>query len=214
VKAGTLESFSDQVDTNLAQRLRELSDLKKAIEDADPTKRSVLLKALVALSYSHWEGFAKFAATKYLEFLTSRRLKYSELKRGFYASSFVVRLGSFTFSKPSIEARYELVSQILDSEQSRFAFVHPDLVNTGSNLNFTVLRQICLICDIDFKKFRDSENFIDVILLKRRNSIAHGDDSIVGFTEMDELIESTIKLMRLFKNELENKLYIRAYLRE
>jgi hypothetical protein len=86
------------------------------------------------------------------------------------------------------------------------------LINTGSNLKFEIFKEICLICGIDHSKFSNKENFIDVILLKRRNSIAHGDKSVVSISEMDELANETIGLMRSFKNELENRIYNREYL--
>ncbi|WP_334186597.1 MAE_28990/MAE_18760 family HEPN-like nuclease [Noviherbaspirillum sp.] len=54
--------------------------------------------------------------------------------------------------------------------------------------------------------------FIDVILLKRRNSIAHGEEAIVTIDEIDGLVDGTTSLMRAFKNEVENKIYQKAYL--
>lgn len=213
-KARTESDLSAQLDADLTSRLRELSDLKKAILDAQPTGRSVLLKALVALAYAHWEGSVKFSANKYFEFIAVRKLQYSALNQNFYVNSFLVRLGSFISNKPSLRARSELVSEILSAKSNRFSQIHPDLVNTGSNLKFETLKEICLVCGIDFKIFEPHETFIDIVLLKRRNSIAHGDDSVVAVEEIDGLVNDVIKIMRMFRNELENKVYTKAYLSE
>lgn len=211
-KARTESDLSAQLDADLTSRLRELSDLKCAIRDAPPTNRSVLLKALVALSYAHWEGYVKFAANKYFEFVSLRKLPYTSLDQQFYVNAFLVRLGAFVTNKPSLKSRAELVGEILNTNASRFAQIHPDLVNTGSNLKFEVLQNICLVCGIDSKCFEPHETFIDVVLLKRRNSIAHGDDSVVAVEEIDYLVSGVIGLMRTFRNELENKVYTKAYL--
>lgn len=211
-KARTEEDLSSQLDANFTARLRELSDLKQAIRDAQPTNRSVLLKALVAVAYAHWEGYVKFSATKYFEFISVRRLPYSSLHKQFYINAFLVRLGAFVVNRPSLRSRADLVEEISNASANRFSQIHPDLVNTGSNLRFDVLQNICLVCGIDSGIFEPYETFIDVILLKRRNSIAHGDESVVAFGEIDGLIDGVVTLMRAFRNELENKVYTKAYL--
>ena len=205
-KARTESELSDQLDSNLTTRLRELSDLKRAIQDA-PTSQTVLLKALVAIAYANWEGFVKYSAAKYFEFISIRRLPYAALHKQFYANSFMAQLASFSANKPSVKSRIDLVDQILSASAQRFSRINSDLINTGSNLKFETLNDICLVCDIDVAVFQTYETFIDVFLLKRRNSIAHGDDATVGIDEIDALVDNTITLMRTFKNELENKFY-------
>ncbi len=59
--------------------------------------------------------------------------------------------------------------------------------------------------------FADRSTFIDVILLKRRNGIAHGEDTLVAFAELDEIVNGTIELMRLFGDALENNVFLRKY---
>ncbi len=206
------DDFSNLLDHNLTFRLRELSDLKRAINDATILNRNVLLKALIALSYAHWEGFVKFSADKYFEFIALRKYKFSQLSPSFYANSFLVKLGNFVFNKPSVKDRLELIQRMSDPKDHRFAFINTDLINTGSNLNFDALKNICLVCEIDINLFSEKTTFIDVILLKRRNAVAHGEDAAIEPTETDMIIDETISLMRTFKNELENKIYTKSYL--
>lgn len=59
--------------------------------------------------------------------------------------------------------------------------------------------------------FSGHENFIDVILLKRRNSIAHGEDTFVGLEDLNSLTEQTIGLMRMFSNDLQTKAHLGHY---
>ncbi|WP_155403913.1 MAE_28990/MAE_18760 family HEPN-like nuclease [Variovorax paradoxus] len=202
-KARSEAELSDQLDADLTWRLKELSDLKQAIKDAPAINRKVLLKALVALSYAHWEGLVKSSAQRYFDYVTNRRLPYLQLERQTYVNSFLVRLAAFSHQKPALAERIDLINEVLDSQEKRFVKIHPDLIHTGSNLKHEVLVNICKICGIDFLQFNGDVTFIDEILLKRRNAIAHGDDSAVAFDEIDGLVDGTIRLMRTFKNSLE-----------
>jgi hypothetical protein len=50
-----------------------------------------------------------------------------------------------------------------------------------------------------------------VILLKRRNAIAHGQQTFVEADEIDDLVADVLALMSFFRNLLENKIYLKAY---
>ncbi|WP_370660653.1 MAE_28990/MAE_18760 family HEPN-like nuclease [Massilia arenae] len=181
--------------------------------DANDLNRTVLLKAMVALAYANWEGYVKFSAQKYFDFLTMRRLSFDKLSNQIYINSFLTRLASLSNTRPNIDERIRLISEIIDSQDKRFSYINPDLISTGSNLKSSVLRDICKICGIDYNIFINKETFIDVILLKRRNSIAHGDEALVSIDELDTLVDTVIELMRTFKNELENLVYLKKYMR-
>ncbi|HIC7213448.1 MAE_28990/MAE_18760 family HEPN-like nuclease [Burkholderia stabilis] len=211
-KVYTEEEFSDLLDGNLAGRIRELSDLKLAVFSSNYATRDVLLKAVVALSYANWEGFVKFSAQRYFDFIVARRLPFRRLNPQFYKNSFLARLNSLSTNKVSLAERCSLVDDILGSQDKSFRFVNKDLINTGSNLKFSVLQDVCAVCGLSWEKFSEEEDFIDRILLKRRNAIAHGDEAEVALGEVDDIIQRTVGLMRHFKNELENAIYSKFYL--
>jgi hypothetical protein len=60
--------------------------------------------------------------------------------------------------------------------------------------------------------FADEATFIDVILLKRRNEIAHGGDTFVAIEDLDDLADKTVALMRGFGDLLENRVYLKEYM--
>lgn len=210
-KPYTESEFSAQITADRNWRIREISDLKLAIRKGDDSMRRVLLRALVAICYAHWEGYVKFSARKYFEHIALRKFKYNTLDRQFVRNYFLPRLAALSASKISVAERCFLIDELLDSSERRFTHVNDDLINTKANLNFDVLNDICLVCGISMELFADSATFIDVILLKRRNSIAHGEDTLIAFDEMDEIVERTIKLMRIFGNELENSVVLQTY---
>lgn len=210
-KPFTEDDLSAFFNSELTWRRKELSDLKSAVKAADKHSQGVLLKSIVSMSYAHWEGYVKICANKYFEHLCIRKKTYNELERQIYINSFLVRLDALHKSRLNIKDRCQLISDILDSKSSKFSYINSDLIDTKSNLNSEVISEICLICGISPEHFISNKTFIDVILLKRRNAIAHGQQESIDARDVDGLISDSLALMETFKGLLENKVYTKAY---
>jgi hypothetical protein len=210
-KPYTEQNLSDAFDLDLIWRRKELSDMKTAVKASDSAAKAVLLRALIAMSYAHWEGYVRTCANRYFEHLTLRRKLYSELERQIYVNTFLVRLDALHQGRIGLEARSKLVSEILDSTGGRFGYVHPSLVDTKSNLNTDVIKDICFICAVDSSHFEAQRTFIDILILKRRNAIAHGQQEFIQLDEIDDLVANILALMAHFRGLLENKVYTKAY---
>jgi hypothetical protein len=211
-KPYTPADLSSQLDFDLNWRRRELSDLKSAVKAADPAARRVLLRSLVTMSYAHWEGFARNAATKYFTHLTLKKKPYQELDPQFYRNSFLVRFDALFRSRMGTQECCDFIDTILSSRPNRFSYINPQLIDTRSNLNTDVISDICIICGIDKTFFESERLFIDSILLKKRNAIAHGQEEGIEFEEMDNFVDSTLALMTQLQSLLENKIYQKGYL--
>lgn len=203
--------FSNQITEDRTWRIKEISDLKGAIKRADMNLQKVLLRALIALSYAHWEGYVRFSAKKFLEHVALRKFEFTELDQQFFRNYFLPRLGALSNSRASIQERCALIDEILNSPQRRFSRVNEDLVNTKANLNFDVFADICRVCGVSVDAFADKSTFIDIMLLKRRNGIAHGEDTLIAITDLDVIAGDTIGLMRSFGDALENHVVLRTY---
>ncbi|PRD40857.1 hypothetical protein C5748_24800 [Phyllobacterium phragmitis] len=203
--------FTAQITEDRSWRLKEISDLKVAILRADGNLRRVLLRAMITICYAHWEGYVRFAARKYLEHIALRRFQYGELDRQFLRNYFLPRLATLSNSKASIEDRCALIDEILTSTDRRFTRINEDLINTKANLNFDVFRDICLVCCVALQPFEDKSTFINVVLLRRRNAIAHGEDTFVDIKDLDVLTTQTIALMRAFGDAVENQVVLKVY---
>lgn len=203
--------FSEQITEDRNWRIREISDLKSAIRRSDSNLQRVLLRALVAICYAHWEGYIRFAAKKFMEHVALRRLHFAELDRQFLRNFFLPRLAALSTSKTSLAERCSLVDEVLNLSEQQFKRVNNDLINTKANLNFDVFSDICLVCGVPSDEFKDKTTFIDIVLLKRRNSIAHGEDTLIGVIELDDIAGNTIDLMRAFGDSLENHVYSKTY---
>jgi len=203
--------LSDQFDSDLVWRRKELSDIKSAVRRADAHAKHALLRALITMCYAHWEGYVRTCANKYFEYLALRRFSYAELERQIYVNGFLARLGALNKSGSGIEQRCELINDILDGAIGRFSYLNPALIDTKSNLSTDTIKDICLICAVDSAYFENKRPFIDVLILKRRNAIAHGQQEFIQELDIDPLVEETLALMTHFRTLLENKIYTRAY---
>lgn len=211
-KPYTENLLSEQFAEDLIWRRRELSDLKQAIRSSQANARSGLLRALITLTYAHWEGFIRHCSRAYFLFICLRKSRFEELETQIYINAFLTRLDGLFQNRASIEQRCNLVLAILGSQEKRFSKMNDNLIDTKSNLNSDVLKDICIICGIDFAPFEDKRFFIDQIILKRRNAIAHGNVEFIGLEEMDGLVAEALSLMGIFKDQLENKVYSKKYL--
>jgi len=85
------------------------------------------------------------------------------------------------------------------------------VISAKSNLNSQVLKELCLYLSIDSTNFEDDYDFIDKILLYRRNNIAHGEYIQVDEQMLEEMSNRVIKLMRTFNNLVENDVVLGRY---
>lgn len=211
-KPYTENDLSSIFDVDLNWRRKELSDLKAAIKAADLHSKPVLLRAIIAMSYAHWEGYVRTCANRYFEYLMLRKKPFVEFERQIYVNNFLGRLDALHRDRVSLKERCRLINNILDGRNERFSYLNPDLVDTRSNLNTDVIKDICMICGVDSAHFEQNRTFIDVFLLKRRNAIAHGQQEYIQTDEIDDLVANILALMESFRNLLENKAYTKAYM--
>lgn len=198
-------------DEDLIWRRRELSDIKTAVRTADSVAKPGLLRAIVTMSYAHWEGYVRNCANRYFEFLALRNKQYATLERQIYVNSFLVRLDAMSRGRVGIEARCKLVNDILDGTAGSFRYVNPTLIDTRSNLTTDTLKEICIVCALDFAHFETKRTFLDLFVVKRRNAIAHGQQEFIEEGDVDNLVAEVLALMQHFRTLLENKVYLKQY---
>ena len=209
-KPYTEHDLSSIFDSDLIWRRKELSDMKAAIKTADLPSKPALLRAITAMSYAHWEGYVRTCANRYFEHLTLRKKPFLEFERQIYVNSVLGRLNAM-HSGVSLNERCKLINDVLDGRSGKFSYLNPDLVDARSNLNTDAIKDICMICGVDSDHFEQNRTFLDILLLKRRNAIAHGQQEYIQTDEIDEFVGNLLALMGFFRNLLENKVYTKAY---
>jgi len=202
----TPEQLSDRLANDLAWRKKELSAMKSLIEakNVSDQRHKVLVRSGVCILYSHWEGFVKLAANSYLEYVISKKLTYQELSSNFLALAMKEKLKEA--KETNKRSLYIPVCEFFLSElNKRFILPKPkDVISTGSNLNYEILKEITYILGIDFSIYSTKSPLIDTKLVKTRNEIAHGEDSVFNRDAYLELHRDIIGMLDIFRNQIEN----------
>lgn len=211
-KIRTTEQLIDFLDRSIVWRRSELSTIRKLI-NASPLpegKKECLIRAGIALLYAHWEGFVKEAATAYISFIATRRMRYDELATNFLALAMKQQLNEAReTNKATVYSKVANFFLTGLSERANIDWL--DSINTNSNLSSDVLREILFIIGIDYGLFETKAKLIDVQLLRNRNSIAHGEYLLVDEEEFESIYEQVLNMMVVMNNEISNAAVTEKY---
>jgi hypothetical protein len=207
----TADEFSAAITSDLTWRIREISDLRAAIRRIDASLRPSVLRAGVPLIYAHWEGHVIVVARAYVDFLAIRRPEYSTIRPSFRLNEFFNDFKTLGQTRLNYRQQIDLISKIVDSGSTQMRRIDGEVVSSLSNLNSGVLKDICEYLSVDTGNFKDDYDFIDKILLHRRNNIAHGQFMNIDEAALLEMSDRVINLMRSFNNLVENDVVLGAY---
>lgn len=215
-KIRTFAHLQQKLDDELAWRRKELTIIKSLI----PSKKSSSkvpateienchVRSGIALLYAHWEGFVKVAGNFYLEYISSKGLRYEELTNNFVAMAAKKHLNDFGSSnKVTDHIRVaDFFLSGLGEKCNNFAEIE-----TKSNLSAPVLKEILSALGLDYRGYEMRANLIEA-LRNNRNNIAHGKFSEIDVTTFLEYHEKITELMELFANQISNAASTEAYKR-
>jgi hypothetical protein len=206
----TLIELQIALDRDFAWRVREVSSLKAASRTNKIIPEDTAVRAGIALTYAHWEGFVKNAACTYVEYVSNQRLEYRELPSCFAAMGLKGRLGilSNAESPEAYTAAFEFVRSQLTEPAT---LVPTRAIGTQSNLSSDVFRKIVCAIGLSFAVYETHCNFIDSSLVNMRNGIAHGEYPELDLIGWGSLVDRTLTLMRTFKSEIENNASLKTF---
>jgi hypothetical protein len=209
----TVEHLSDALAGEIIWRKKELTALRLMVESKSlqPDRRTAVIRGAVALLYAHWEGFIKQAGRAYLEFVHFQRLPYSKLARNFVALGARSRL-SRAAETTKVQAHLALVDFFLEGLEGRCVLPYKDGINTQSNLSSRVLREIVDTLGLDYREFETKEKLIDELLLKQRNTIAHGEYLITTIASYLDLYQEILLMMETFRTQVDNAAALKLFL--
>jgi hypothetical protein len=214
MKVRTVLELSEALDDAAAWRKKEMSAIRAMIATrARAHEQEALRRAAVPMLYAHWEGFAKEAATCYLELVLRQRRKYRELCPSFVALAARGRIRQAAETR-RLSAHIPIVQFLLEGldEQARFSV--EGAIDLESNLSSTVLRDLLVTIDVPYdSSWSSKELLIDGSLLKTRNDVAHGERREVDAATYDQLHALVLELVDQLKASIENRAAMRGYMR-
>ena len=192
-----VEDLQTALDKELAWRIQELSDLSLSLKESK-TQR-VLLRGSLALLYAHWEGFVKQSATHFLTHVLRQRLRYSEVCKSLVFHGLKSSVNSLTdTNKARLGADTLALLQITYSE--RVNFKPSNVIKTKGNLSSERFEEILTSLNLDPSPFQTKYKLIDVLLLERRNKIAHGEYIDVPLKDFESIKKFKSRILKTPKH--------------
>lgn len=212
MKIRTAEQLLEHLDSDMAWRVKELHELRSAVQGAKGKNVDAHVRAGVAMLYAHWEGFVKSASNAYVSYLAFRRDTMRELKPCFIALGMKLKMAAANESMTSAVA-VSTVSFLLDELDKPIKLPASDVISTQSNLSSTVFKNIVGWIGIDPAQYSTRFALIDKTLLETRNGIAHGEYLVIDAVRFDTLVTEILEMLRWFKTDIENAAVQKAFLR-
>ncbi|MGE8143132.1 MAE_28990/MAE_18760 family HEPN-like nuclease [Novosphingobium sp. NPDC080210] len=212
MKIRTLSEFQDALDKEMAWRVKEIADLNSAVTTAPSATQNTMIRAGIALTYAHWEGFIKNSSEHYLAFISGKRVPLEDLKDSFVAISIRAQIEKAVESQ-RFDQNIKVVDILRNQMRERFNFTLSSSIDTQSNLSSSVFKNIVGYLDLKPDFYEPKFNFIDESLLKRRNKVAHGEYLDVDKKQWKNISREVLNLLRAYKTDLENSASLSSFMK-
>lgn len=212
MKINSVIDLEDFISSEYAWRRKELTNIKNIVMTARQAHRDLLLRAAVLILYAHWEGFVKQISIAKIQYLVSSGIKYHDLAPAFHAYAVLEKYkGQIPYK--SFETIVSIVAGGIDLSNS--IKVSPEkYIDTRSNLNSEVLKEIVIKVNLDYAYFELKENFIDKSFLGLRNKISHGERVNVSPSDFEIIYNEAMELIDQFKMSILNSVFNKTYLKK
>ena len=212
MKIRSVDELEQFFDAESSWRKKELTTLKLTIDSSRKHVQNILLRSAVPILYAHWEGLLKQLSIAMLTYIVSKGYRYNQLQDNFHAFAILEHYNGQFPAK-----RFDALVNVISKESidlSKSMKINPEkYIDTKSNLNSEVLKDITIKLGISYEPYELKENLIDESFLKLRNSICHGERFDVELNEFKGLYQEVMNLMAIFKNQLLNQICQQSYLR-
>jgi hypothetical protein len=168
--------FFDSIDIARVQRVKELSEIKRAFINAssnDPF--SVASKAVIVLTYANWEGFYNECARIYLDFLAEAKTRVADAGWLMLTGALSAEFDALRSRNHSAEAKREFVAKLQARVTCGFDDFDRSVVMARSNLDFAKISANFKLLNFETSPLQKFRIRLDKELVGWRHGVAHGD---------------------------------------
>ena len=213
MRVRTLIELDEYLSASKARRKHELIWYSHQLAPTAKPAQWVGRSAIV-IAYAHWEGFVKDAASAYLEYVTYKTKRLSDLALHFQALACRQEILSAQPATKKILPHIALAKRMIEELESGYQINPSTAIDTESNLNAAVFENICTSIGIDYQSSWSTRGkFMDDLFLTRC-TIAHGE---LYHAEPKLAIESlnfVVMAIDDFSTEIGNAASLQRYLRQ
>lgn len=218
----TLTLLYESIEKEYAWRITELSNFKNSILLSNGKAQEGMLRAGVALLYAHWEGFVKRISDFYYEFVSCQNLKIEELNDAFVGIALRGEI-ELLFQSKKLVQHSKIIKTLIEEKQKEAYFSSNSPIKT-SNLKYEIFEDVCALLAIEPTLFEERYRIkfdrsikltINEDLVKRRNTIAHGEFLTISNTEYKNLYQVIVNgLLYNFKEIVMDAAQTKSYIRK
>ena len=219
MKIRSVAELVETLDRESAWRKKEMTTLRILIATRGRSReQAALRRSAVPVLYGHWEGFAKQAASAYLDLVRRQRRPYRELELNFLAIAVrgVLREAADAAKSRCTSVYIDKFNSLMGRLDERVGFgdrAVSDAVSSDSNLSSCVLQDVLAAIGVPYDRiFEGKALLIDGSLLAARNSIAHGVHVEVDSVTYRQLHELVVELVNHLKDVIVDHARDRRYL--
>ncbi len=189
-----LEALLGEIEAERDWRVADLIKVKLILRELDlrnDEKLDTFIRMTIPIIYAHWEGFIKISIKYVINYINNQNLNSNEVK-----TCILTYANNITYDrlkgKHSFEQKCEFTELFLEKLNVKVTLSNK--VDTKSNLKCEVLYTIFKTIGLEYTLGAD-----DVVLINKlvdtRNSIAHGQNSIiVDKTQIDKYISNMTRI--------------------
>lgn len=207
MKIRTSEELVDKIYDEISWRSKELMWIKSMIH-VESSNLEYALRSGVPIAYAHFEGAIKVISEYYLiyisDLLRRKKIKYKEIQENFLVIGLQGKIAESKNYK-KLSRHMEFIQSIGEFNESIADFHVNGIIDTESNLKSEVFMDICLTIGINIEKYETKFNFIDSVMLKLRNEIAHGNrikDMSLDQEVFVNICDTVLWLINEFSNDI------------
>lgn len=200
--------FRSDMEESLSWRINEIITLKNLLREDNNVP---VVKTLIVMLYAHFEGFFKDSLECYIKYINSTELLLKQFSDSIITASLNREYAAFEnmnrkckelTSVPPTEdflhkfhRRRELTQKLTSDYLNRKVRIDEKIINTKSNLDYSVLQENMYILGLDYNYFLDKQDNITK-LVRLRNSVAHGSQrEPIEFTEFEKIEKDIFEVM-------------------
>ena len=208
-------NFVKELEAERDWRIAEFGRVKRILQIIQKTENEkyvrTYLKMTIPMIYAHWEGYCVASFKLMAEYINKEEIDARMCTYNLITYANTVAYDKLK-GKSSFEHRTEFsreFEKILDGKLKI-----PARIDTKSNLNYKVLKEILDIFEININKFQKYESDLNTVV-NIRNAIAHGENSIIPDIEkMEKSIKCITEMIDIFLVEqteyIKNEDYLKS----
>lgn len=173
-----------EIEINRDWRVKEFQKIKLIYSDlqGNPRHLQTYSSMCIPMIYAHWEGYCVATFRLVADHINNQRLPYKSLINTLFTYS---QKSTYDYlkGKQSFEQRCKFSTKFIQILNGDSITIDKKL-DAKSNLNFKIFKEFFQIFDIEIEHLKESYNRELDRLVRVRNSIVHGENSIVVDDEM------------------------------